>query len=139
MRPTGLLTLRFSADDLEREFRAEYARSAIRPARTITILIIAIYIGYVPLDLWTGSVVTNLPVRVSVTIVMSAILALTWHPLFARAHSWILSIGALTTAGGIFVMMALTPQHQAAYYPGMTSPAISMSCKTQVLFELCMT
>ena len=113
------LTLRFQSDDLEREFRAEYARAAVRPARATTVLVIALYIGYVALDLWAGTVRTNLPVRVAAVAIMSGVLALTWHPVFLKAHSWILSLGALVAAGGMLVMMALGPQHEAAFYPGI--------------------
>ena len=119
MIPIGRLRLRFSSDDLEREFLADYARAAVRPARATTVLVIALYVGYVALDVWAGTVASNLPVRAGVVAVMSTVLALTWRPVFLRAHSWILSIGALVAAGGMLTMMALQPQHEAAFYPGI--------------------
>jgi class 3 adenylate cyclase len=130
------LRLRFPSDPLEREFRAGYARAAIRPARATTILVIALYVGYVALDLRTGTVATNLPVRITVVLIMSAILALTWRPVFLRAHSWILSIGALTAAGGMLAMMALQPQHEAAFYPGIGIAIVGTFALFRILFPI---
>jgi class 3 adenylate cyclase len=115
----SFLRLRFPSDSTEREFIAEYARAAIRPARATTALVITLYIAYLGVDLRTGTVVANLPVRITVVLIMSAILAFTWRPVFLRAHSWILSVGALAAAGGMLAMMAVQPQHEALFYPGI--------------------
>ncbi|HET6341644.1 MAG TPA: adenylate/guanylate cyclase domain-containing protein [Gemmatimonadota bacterium] len=130
------LRLRFPSDPLEREFRAGYARAAIRPARATTILVIALYVGYVALDFRTGTVATNLPVRITVVLIMSAILALTWHTVFLRTHSWILSVGALTAAGGMLVMMTLQPQHEALFYPGIGIAIIGTFALFRILFPI---
>ncbi len=132
----SFLRLRFPSDELEREFRAAYARAAIRPARATTILVIALYVGYVALDLRTGTVATNLPVRITIVVIMSAILALTWHPVFLKAHSWILSIGALAAAGGMFAMMTLQPQHEALFYPGIGIAMIGTFALFRIVFPL---
>ena len=132
----SFLRLRFPPDDLEREFRAVYARSAIRPARATTLLVIALYVGYVWLDLRTGTVATNLPVRITVVLVMSTVLALTWHPVFLKAHSWILSVGALAAAGGMLAMMALQPQHEALFYPGIGIAIIGTFALFRILFPI---
>ena len=130
------LRLRFPSDPLEREFRAGYARAAIRPARATTILVIALYVGYVALDFRTGTVATNLPVRITVVLIMSAILGLTWRPVFLRAHSWILSVGALTAAGGMLAMMALQPQHEALFYPGIGIAIIGTFALFRIRFPI---
>ena len=49
------LTLRFPDRALESDFRAEYARSAIRSARATTILVIVLFAGYVVLDVRSGT------------------------------------------------------------------------------------
>ena len=136
MSPISPLALRFSSDDLERDFLAEYARAAVRPARATTALIIAIYVGYVAMDLQVGVVERFLPIRVTVVLLMSAILALTWHPFFLRAHSWILSMGALVPAGGMLVMMTLEPQHEAAYYPGIGVAIIGTFALYRIRFPI---
>jgi class 3 adenylate cyclase len=98
--------------------------------------VIALYVGYVALDLRTGTVATNLPVRITVVLIMSSILALTWHPVFLRAHSSILSIGALAAAGGMLAMMALQPQHEALFYPGIGIAMIGTFALFRILFPL---
>ena len=60
------VTLSFSDVALESEFRAEYARSAIRSARATTILIIVLYAGYLWLDLRAGTLGQVWPLRLAV-------------------------------------------------------------------------
>jgi class 3 adenylate cyclase len=121
---------------MEWEFIAEYARAAIRPARATTALVIALYIAYVGLDLRTGTVLSNLPIRITVVLIMSAILALTWHPVFLRAHSWILSFGGLVAAGGMLAMVAAQPQHEALFYPGIGIAIIGTFALYRIRFPI---
>jgi class 3 adenylate cyclase len=118
--PARPLALRFSDDGLESEFRAEYARSSIRAARATTILVIALYAGYLVLDLRAGTVGDVWPVRLAVVVVLSINLALTWHRVFEKIHSEILALGGLAAALGMLAMMATVGDRmEAPYYPGI--------------------
>jgi guanylate cyclase len=114
------LTLRFRDAALESEFRAEYARSAVRSARATTILIIALYVGYVVLDLRAGTAGVVWPLRLAVVAVLGVNLALTWHPVFQRVHSEALAIGGLVGALGILgIMVTVGNRMEVAFYPGI--------------------
>lgn len=114
------LTLRFRDDALESEFRVEYARSAVRSARATTILIIALYLGYAVLDFRAGTVGVVWPLRLVVVAILGVNLALTWRPVFERAHSEILAFGGLAGALGILAMMVTVGSRmEVALYPGI--------------------
>jgi class 3 adenylate cyclase len=119
-RATRPLALRFPDRALESEFRAEYARSSIRAARATTILVIALYAGYLVLDLRAGTAGEVWPLRLAVVTVLVVNLALTWHPVFERVHSEILALGGLAAAFGMLGMMAsVGDRMQVAFYPGI--------------------
>ena len=114
------LALRFPDDAIETEFRAEYARSSIRAARATTILVIAIYVGYLALDLRAGTVGEVWPLRLAVVIVLAVNLALTWHPVFERIHSEIFAVGGVAAAFGMLAMMATVGDRmEVPFYPGI--------------------
>ena len=114
------LALRFPEDAIEAEFRAEYARSSIPAARATTILVIAIYAGYLALDLRAGTAGEVWPLRLAVVIVLAVNLALTWHPVFERIHSEILAVGGLAAAFGMLAMMATVGDRmEVPFYPGI--------------------
>ncbi|HEY7472274.1 MAG TPA: adenylate/guanylate cyclase domain-containing protein [Gemmatimonadota bacterium] len=114
------LTLRFADRALESEFRAEYARSALRAARATTILIIVLYVGYAVIDLRAGTAGAVWPLRLAVVAVLATNLALTWHPVFERVHSELLALGGLAGAFGILGMMATVGDRmEVAFYPGI--------------------
>ena len=113
-------TLRFPNAALESEFRRAYARSAVRSARATTILIIALYVGYLFLDLRAGTAGAVLPLRVAVVAVFCVVLALTWRPVFQRIHSELLAVGGVAAAFGILGMMATVgDRFPVAFYPGI--------------------
>jgi class 3 adenylate cyclase len=131
------LTLRFRDDALEADFRAEYARSAIRPARATTILIIALYLGYVVLDIRAGTLGTVWPLRLSVVAFFCLVLALTWSPLFQRIHSEILAVGGVVAALGILAMMVTVGVETAvAYYPGIGIAMIGVFTLFRIRFPV---
>lgn len=114
------LALRFPDGGLEADFRAAYAHSSIRAARATTILVIALYAGYLVLDLMAGTVGEVWPLRLAVVIVLGVNLALTWHPVFERIHSEVLAIGGLAAAFGILAMMATVGDRmEVPFYPGI--------------------
>ena len=114
------LALRFPEDARESRFRAEYARSSIRAARATTILVIALYTGYLVLDLRAGTVGEVWPLRLAVVIVLAVNLALTWHPVFEKIHSEVLALGGLAAAFGMLAMMATVGDRMdVPFYPGI--------------------
>ena len=114
------LTLRFPDHALEYDFRAEYARSAIRSARATTILVIVLFAGYMALDVRSETLGEVWPFRLLVVAIMSGILALTWHSVFERIHSELLSVGGLAGASGILAMMATVGSRmEVGFYPGI--------------------
>ena len=116
-RPLGL---RFRDGALESEFRAEYARSSIRAARATTILVIALYAGYLVLDLRAGTVGEVWPLRLAVVVVLAVNFALTWRPVFERIHSELLALGGLAAAFGMLAMMATVGDRmEVPFYPGI--------------------
>ena len=118
--PAQPLALRFSDDGLETEFRAEYARSSIRAARATTILVIALYVGYLVLDMRSGTVGEVWPLRLAVVTVLAVNLALTWHPVFERIHSEVLALGGLAAALGMLAMMVTVGNRmEVPFYPGI--------------------
>jgi class 3 adenylate cyclase len=117
---TRPLALRFPEDGLESEFRAEYARSSLRAARATTILVIALYAGYLVLDLRAGTAGEVWPLRLAVVIVLSVNLVLTWHAVFERIHSEVLALGGLAAALGMLAMMATVGDRmEVPFYPGI--------------------
>ena len=131
------LTLRFRDDALEADFRAEYARSAIRPARAATILIIGLYLGYVALDIRAGTFGTVWPLRLSVGAFFGLVLALTWSPLFQRIHSEILGVGGVVAALGMLAMMAtVSVETSVSYYPGIGVAIIGVFTLFRIRFPV---
>jgi len=131
------LTLRFPDGALESEFRAGYARSSVRAARATTVLIIALYVGYLALDLRSGIAGAVWPLRLAVVAILGGILAFTWHPAFERAHSWIFSLGALASALGILAMMATVGTRiEVAFYPGIGIAIIGTFTLFRISFPL---
>jgi class 3 adenylate cyclase len=114
------LALRFPDGGLEAAFRAAYARSSIRAARATTILVIALYAGYLVLDLRAGTAGEVWPLRLAVVVVLGVNLALTWHPVFERIHSEVLAVGGLAAAFGMLAMMATVGDRMdVPFYPGI--------------------
>jgi class 3 adenylate cyclase len=131
------LTLRFRDDALESEFRAEFARSAVRSVRATTILIIVLFLAYFALDIRTGTTTIVWPFRLGVAAVLTVILSLTWRPVFERAHSLILSVGALVTAFGILAMMAVVPvTTPLPFYPGIGVAIVGVFTLFRIRFPI---
>ena len=134
---TRPLALRFSDDGLESEFRAEYARSSIRAARATTILVIALYAGYLVLDLRAGTAGEVWPLRLGVVIVLSVNLALTWHPVFERLHSEVLALGGLAAALGMLAMMATVGDRmEVPFYPGIVLAVVGTFTMFRIRFPI---
>ena len=131
------LTLRFRDDGLESEFRAEYARSAIRSVRATTILIIALYVGYVVLDLRAGTAGIVWPLRVGVVVILGVNLALTWHRVFEKVHSEVLAVGGLAGALGILGMMVTVGSRmEVSFYPGIGMAIIGTFTLFRIRFPI---
>lgn len=106
-------------------------------ARATTILIIALYLGYAVLDFRAGTVGVVWPLRLVVVAILGVNLALTWRPVFERAHSEILDFGGLAGALGILAMMVTVGSRmEVAFYPGIGMAIIGTFTLFRIRFPI---
>jgi class 3 adenylate cyclase len=128
--------LRFRSELREHEFRDEYARSIVVPARAALALVIAIFLANGAFYAWADRAGAQWGLRAGIIAALSAILVSTWHPAFVRAQPWILSSVALASAGVTLAIRALPPVTRIPSYPWIGITVIATFALLRIRFPI---
>ncbi|MGH7570346.1 MAG: adenylate/guanylate cyclase domain-containing protein [Gemmatimonadota bacterium] len=116
------LTLRFSSDELESQFRRQWQDRAVWHTRAVLLLTIYLYGVYALLDwaIFPQFFERFAQLRAGVCTLTAVVFAATFRPWFPRIRTWLLSLVLIAATAGVLAMLSVGQLRvQALYYPGM--------------------
>lgn len=112
------VTLRFLDDDVEADFREEYAETSARATRGAIAFVAVLYavsLFYDPGVYARYEALVDVTVA-GIVVVLTVLVALTWRSVHHRRSTQVVVIAALATAAGLLVLLAVTPDDIAGFF-----------------------